>query len=69
MTIIPSGSKAVEDPRPQKGMRRVDTHGFYPEHDMEIKFDVEFDLHDINLINKCRCVSQQLLVILSQVNC
>ena len=28
------------------------TEAFYPEHDMEVKFDVNVDIEDINVINR-----------------
>ena len=31
-----------------------DTYSYFPEHDMEVKFDVEVDNADINTINKIR---------------
>ena len=31
-----------------------ETHSYFPEHDMEVKFDVKVDNDDVNTINKIR---------------
>ena len=34
-----------------------ETHSYFPEHDMEVKFDVKVENDDVNTINKIRLCS------------
>ena len=48
------GPKTTWD-KPEQEISKVErTHAFYPEHDMEVKFDIYVNNTDINIVNKLR---------------
>ena len=55
------GPKTTWD-KPEEEITKVErTLAFYPEHDMEIKFDVNVSNQDINTVNKLRYWTNQML--------
>ena len=56
------GPKTIWD-KPLETVTRVErTHAYYPEHDLEVKLDVELSNSDINIINKVRFWINQMMV-------
>ena len=56
------GPKTIWD-KPLDSVTKVErTHAYYPEHDLEIKLDVELNISDITLINKVRFWMNNMMV-------
>ena len=56
------GPKTIFDKPLAEVTRSEKTHGYYPEHDMEVKLDVVISNGDVNVINKIRYWLNQMMM-------
>ena len=56
------GPKTIFDKPLENVSKSEKTHGYYPEHDMEVKLDVVISNGDVNMINKIRYWLNQMMM-------